>query len=306
MARVQSVDFPDELRDLYNKTYEKRDRFILGVVQSHKHLLSRTQKNLLRRTAIVNSPQQGRGSLFKYLSPFWRSLTNEAKNNWRERAVFSHWTNWQLFISDSAARIRNDISFPVLPKEETQVHAGIISISPPDSKVIIEQEHPQDYYISSRIRGGKGKREVVHVRETFSLPLSFTISYSSDLSAVGSFQEFRIFARIWHSYQGEDLYTDLDLQVSSSSDWVRVSSSISKIKGILISYSLIIHIEGYTGEVFFDNIKIVHSGTNWARDKICKEINKNFIKGFAVVLPNWRAAAIGEHSVFFSDFPPSL
>ena len=85
---------------------QKRDRYILGVVQSQRALMSRAKRKELSRPAQVASPQQGRGSLFKYFSPFWRALSSGQKSVWAEAAAVSNLNGWQLFISDSAARIK--------------------------------------------------------------------------------------------------------------------------------------------------------------------------------------------------------
>src|SRR5690606_30814919 len=104
MARTQFIDVPDELKNLELAALERRDRFFLGVCQGHKRLPSKKQKRLLSRPSVVNSPQEGRGSLFRYLAPLWRGLTTEQKNVWKDAAAYSSLTNWQLFISDNAAR----------------------------------------------------------------------------------------------------------------------------------------------------------------------------------------------------------
>src|SRR5665648_65512 len=106
MAKTAFMDIPDELKLAAQKSHQRRDRYILGVVQSARREPSKAQKRLLKRPAVVNSPQSGRGSMFRFLSPYWHALTNAQRVTWKTSAAYSALTNWQLFISDNAARIK--------------------------------------------------------------------------------------------------------------------------------------------------------------------------------------------------------
>lgn len=306
MAKTQSVNYPDELRNLSYKALEPRDRFILGVTQGHKREPSKAQKRALKRPAIINSPQVGRGSLFSYLSPFWRALPQEQKDIWRGAAVFSSLNNWQLFISDNAARIRNDIVFPATPSDLWQVRAGRLKIENPASEIILKQEHPQTYFIAQKVVGQSWKRELVKLEEVFGFPLDLELRFKTNLSAVGPTQSARYFARVWSSYQGIDRYTDCNVMIDPNTDWELGTASISKVVGHVIGYTLYIEIIGYTGEVLFDNIRAVHGGTNWALDPRCDDITKTFSKGFAAVPPFWIPVALPTGASFATEYPPAL
>lgn len=306
MAKTQTITTPDELKNLQAKAVEQRDRFILGVAQGHKREPSKMQKKLLKRAAVVNSPQEGRGSLFKFLSPYWRSLTDMQKATWASAAVYSNLNNWQLFISDNAARIRNSISFPATPSDVWQVRAGRILIESPATEIILKQEHPQEYVVAQKIVGKSWKYELVTITETFSLPLELKISYKADLSATGPTQYARYFARVWTSYQGEDIYTDFAIDFNPSTDWTEDTVSTSGLRGIIIGYILYLDIEGYTGELLFDNIQANHSGTNWARDPRCDDVQKTFTKAFAAVPPFWVPVSLSTGASFATEYPPAL
>lgn len=306
MARTVFVDVPDELKNVQRKALEQSDRFVFGTMQSHRREPSKAQKRLLKRAAIVNSPQEGRGSLFKFLSPYWRALSTAQKTVWADAAAFSSLTNWQLFISDNAARIRNDISFPVPPSELWQVRAGQLLIEAPATEIVLKQEHPQNYFVSEKVPGASWKSEVVNVVETFSLPLDLAIRYKSDLTAEGGGQIARYMATVWTSYQGEDIFTDFAIDFNPSTDWTLDSLEIDGLRGIIIGYTLFLQIEGYRGELLFDNIRAVHGGTNWARDPRCDDISKTFEKGFALVPPFWIPVSLPAGASFSTQYPPAL
>lgn len=306
MVRTTFIDVPEELTKPYNNSLERRDRFYLGVVQGHKREPSKAQKKLLKRPAVIASPQQGRGSLFKYLSPLWRGLTDGQRTAWRDAAVFSNLSGWQLFISDNAVRIRNSISFPVTPSELWQVRAGYITIDSPASQIILKQDHPLDYYVLQKIPGRSWKSEMVLLREVFSLPVTLKIRYKSNLTAEGGSQIARYKIIVWTSYQGEDIYTDFSIDFSPSVDWTLGEVSTSGLRGIIIGYTLFIEIVGYRGELLFDNLEANHSGSNWARDPRCDDVSKNFIKAFSLVPPFWIPVSLPAGSAFSSIFPPVL
>jgi hypothetical protein len=56
MAKTNTQNTPDELRGLFRKSLEQRDRFTLGVVQGHKRLPSKRQRRLLRRALVLDIP----------------------------------------------------------------------------------------------------------------------------------------------------------------------------------------------------------------------------------------------------------
>lgn len=306
MARTTFIDTPDELKTLSLKAHEKRDRFILGVLQGHRREPSKAQKKLLKRSAVINSPQEGRGSLFKFLSPLWRGLTPTQKGVWADAGAVMGLTNWQTFISDNAARIRNSLTLEVPPSELWQVNTGYLKIEAPASEIILKQEHPLDYWVAQKIVGQSWKKELVLITESFTLPITLQIRYKSDLTAEGGSQVARYFARVWTSYQGEDIYTDFAINFNPSTDWTFAELDTTGLRGIVIGYTLYLEISGYRGELFFDNIRAIHGGTNWARDPRCNEINKTFQKAFSVVPPFWIAVSLPAGATFTSVFPPAL
>lgn len=328
MARVSTQEVPDELRPLFQKSVEQRDRYILGVAQGHKRLPSDRQRKELKRSANINSPQVGRGSMFKFFSPMWRALTTEEKEVWRNAGSYSGISGWQLFISDNAARARASLEFGIPPDELWQVRAGRIAITDPEGVVLLSQSHPLNYVVTQKVRRMPWKEEVVAVQENFGLPLQIQIRYKSNLTpSDASFSQFgsdfygdsfyggegggggqvaRFFARVVTSYQGVDRVRDLVIDFDPSTDWELLTATLSTTYGYIISYTLFLEIRGYTGEILFDNIRAIHSGQNWARDPRCDNVSRQFTKGFAQVLPFWETLEFGPGASFASYYPPAL
>lgn len=295
MAKVESIAIPDELKNQYNATLQVRDRFELGVVQGQAAPLSDTQRKRARGQ-----------SLFSFFSVLWRAMSEEDKQAWKDAAPYSNLSGWQLFVSDNAARLKASLPLEVPPSELWQVRAGQILIEDPATEIILKQEHPLDYWVSQKVRGQSWKNTLVLLREEFSLPLTLEIRYKSDLTAVGGTQKAKYYARIWSTYQGRDIYTDFGIDFDPSTDWTFATIDYFDVIGKLKGYTLYMEVVGYQGELLFDNIRAVHSGTNWARDPRCDDISKTFTKAFAVVPPFWVPVSLPQGSTFTSQFPPAL
>lgn len=295
MAKTQFIDIADEMTEAYRSALEQRDRFILGVVQGHKRMPSKQRRKEIQEM-----------SLFGFLAQFWRALTPEQKDAWSSASQYSNLTNWQLFISDNAARIRHDLALAEPPSDLWQVKTGYLTIEAPADRLVIKQTHPQEYYAVRKITGASWKEELVHVTEEFSLPLEIKIRYKSALTAEGPNQSAQYIARIWSSYQGQDIYTDLVINFNPETDWTLANNTISNIKGILIGYDLYINITGYRGSLFYDNIRAIHSGVNWARDPRADYIDREFEGAFSVSPPYWLAVDVPTGANYKSIYPPSL
>jgi len=295
MAKTETIEVPDELKLLQRQALEQSDRFLLSVVQGHKSLPSDARRKLIREQ-----------SLFGFLSPLWQALTTEEKDVWKSAGNYSSLTNWQLFISDNAARIRADLTLDIPPSDLWQVRAGHITIEAPASEIILKQSHPQKYWIAQKVVGASWKKNLVYIEEIFGFPLEIGIRYKSNLVATGPTQSARYYASVRSSYQGVDRFTLAEVNFVPINDWTLVTATISGVIGHVIGYTLYIEIIGYTGELLFDNIRATHGGTNWALDPRCDEIDKTFSKAFAVVPPFWLADSLPSGSTFVSDYPPAL
>lgn len=292
MAKVQTVTVDDEMRDLYDKTLMQRDRFSLGVIQAQRRVTPRTLKEKLR----------GR-TLFSFLRDYWAELTPEEKEVWRAAGAASGLSGWQLFVADNAQRIRADLPLGEPPADEWQVLAAHARIEAPASELIVTQAHPATYMEAVKVRGRAWKKEAVRVTEPFSLPLTVSCSYTTALEATGETQVARFYARVWSSYQGRDIFTDAVIPLLENTDWVQGSATVSAQRGIILGYVLVLEIVGYRGDVWLDNIKATHGGTNWARDTKCNEVQKIYTRGFAEVAPHWVALSQPAGAYFSSLYP---
>lgn len=306
MVKVNTLDIPDELKHLANKSFQKRDRFILGVVQSQRSELSKKRKKELSRVASVHSPQENRGSLLKYFATYWGALSLSKKDIWKSAGAVCGLTGWQLFISDSAARIKKFLSFGFDPSLFWQVRVGKISLNVSSKNYIISQSHALNYWVASKIKGKPWKKELKLLTEFFSLPLTLKIRYKSSFVVAGSLPFARFFADVITSYQGVNRVNRVEIPLTLSTDWTFAEITLSKVNGYIIKYDLYFELNDITGYLLIDNLRAEHSGQNWVRDPRCDDVSKIFNKGFSAVNPFWVVKNGASFGSFESVFDPSL
>jgi len=294
MAKTQTIEIPAGLEDLFDASIERRDRFILGVAQAHKFLPSRSTKARLLGQ-----------SLFRFMATIWATLTTEEKAEWKAAGVFSNLTNWQLFISDNAARLRYDLPLNQGVSDKWQVRTGFVDLSGFATEIKIYQEHPLDYWVTQKMAGKPWKQELVKIHEKLGLPLEIGLSYKADLEVAGENPLAKFYARVQSSYQGQDIFTDLEIDLTPETDWVVASDTLSSVLGYLVGYRVIFHIEDYQGVVFFDNLIVSHTGQNWGRDPRFDNMTKEFKKAFALVRPFWVPEVLPAGATYQSVYPPA-
>ena len=291
MAKTQTITIPSGLENLQAQSLEQRDRFVLGVVQSHKSLPTRATKERLRRQSI-----------FSILSPFWRQLTADEKSQWAVAGATSGLSNWQTFISENAGARRHGVSFPVSPSVFHTGNIGYLFSALSSGTFHAFQAHPKKYQIAAPIPRKRWKSELKTITEPFSFPLELKIRYLLTVLASGDNPSVRFFARVRSNYQGRDIVEDHSIDLVANTSWEEKTLRIDSQLGYLVSYSL--HFESVDTSCFlyFDNLSAAHSGTNWLRDPKCNQVNRRFIRGFSVVPPYWTITENSLSATFFSSW----
>jgi hypothetical protein len=223
---------------------------------------------------------------------------------WKAAGAVSNISGWQLFISDSAQRIRNDMVIGNDPSLLWQVRIGYISIESPADKIVLRQIHPRNYWDVRKKRGQPWKKELVPIVEQFSLPIDLQVRYKADLTPTGPTQECRFYANVWSSYQGMDYENKQGIDLNPDTDWVYEEAEVGGIRGIILGYDLWITIRGYTGTIMFDNLRAIHGGTNWVRDRRMDAMQTVFEKQFAIVQPYWESIEQPIGAIYGSVFEP--
>lgn len=278
MGKVSYIDLPPGYEDLYKKGLQPGDRFQFSRVRIKDLFLSRARVKGITIKSLLLS-----------LAPVWASLTEMEKEAWSDAGSQMGLTGWKMFVNDTAARRRAGISGYATPNNIYQSMVGRILVESPATGFLIEQAHPNTYFVLRKVTGTRSQYSPVPVSEPFGLPLEIAISYKSDLTSAGSGAFAKFYCVVYSNYQGRTIETPLVIDLPLSHDWERLTASLSHVVGAVRGYSAFIEIYNATGNLYFDNVSITHNSENWARDPDCSNVSQSFTRAFFQVSRAWVA-----------------
>jgi hypothetical protein len=291
MAKTSFQLIPPEYLLDYKKALQSGDRYQFPRVRVKNAFFSRNKLKGLTQRSII-----------PLASPLWDSLSSSARLAWDTAATYSNTTGWKLFLRDYSFRLKNSLPGIATPSNFYQVEVGKLSVESPATRLKIAQFHPQTYWVSRKVRGTRDMRQPVLVVEDFDLPLSLTVSYTSSLTSLGAGSKARIYCILYSHYQGRTIENLLEINIPMSQAWTTTTVTQTKVVGVMRGYTLFAEIENARGTLHFDNVKVEHSGQNWARDTFCNDIDQSFTKMFAQVPKNWVALELSEGAFFGSVY----
>lgn len=289
MVKVTYVDVLPGLEEAFFTGVKSADRFLYSrLVKKQAFYTKKTVAGLTAR------------SMLPEISASWELLSDAQKLAWTDAGAECNLNGWRLFVQDKSLRIKNEMPGVATPSLLHQGLVGNLHIAAPASYLKIIQIHPHYYYISQKVYGKKGMYQPVLITEDLALPVTISLNYSSNLveAAAGSFAKF--YARFWHSYQGADRYTDLEIPLDYVSDWKNATITLTTLTGYVIRYDLYFHLYNLTGDLYFDNVEVTHSAQNWARDPFCNDINEGFTRAFYQIPKHW-AAVLAPDGAFYDS-----
>jgi hypothetical protein len=292
MAKTSYLSIPAGLEELYFTGLKSGDRFVLPRIHPNTILLS--QKKVVNLTSR---------SYFAQVKAAWHLLSDAEKAAWKSADQHVHKHGWRTFLADKCKRIKFGYAGNATPNSFHNDMVGMLQIDSPAEEIKLIQPHPQSYWVLHRVSGKKNMYEPSLVTEVFYLPLTISINYKADLTSTGAGSFARLFARVRHLYQGENLDYDLIAGASLSHEWETITANIDSLLGQAISYNLYLHLYKVRGTFYFDNVKATHGGTNWARDNFCKHIDQSFTKAFYQIPAHWAAVTVPDGAGFESIYP---
>jgi hypothetical protein len=291
MARVSYIDLtPPEAAEFY-KNITPQSRFINSRVSKKNVFISRkSAKGLSQR------------SLLPTVAAAWNAFSDAEKLAWSDAGAVVNLNGYRLFTQDHCARIIAGLAGVATPSLLHQSRIGQIHIEAPATSMSMIQLHPHNYYVLHKVPKTKSMYEPVIVTEDIALPLEIGLNYKADLVAEGADPYAVMYAKVWHSYQGIDRYTFLELDLDLLSVWKSASATLSAVLGHVIAYELYFELNDVRGDLYFDNLVAEHSAQNWARDPFCKDINTLFTKQFFQIPKHWAAVDLPDGSWFESNY----
>ncbi len=291
MAKVSYIDIDPATEQKFYEGLTPRSQFLYSRLAQKTTLFSAKKIHSLKSR-----------SLLPIISDLWTALTPTEKTLWSTTGAYTGLNGWRSFVAETSIRLKLGLSVPNVPVNSHHAWVGHINIGGSASEIQIAQEHPTQYYIHKKVTGKKGLYAPVLVNEQIALPLQIGISYKANLSAVGGIQLAQFYAVVRSSYQGVERENIVTIPFTPSIDWTIVTATLSDSLGYVIGYTLYIHILGYTGDLYFDNVKAIHSGVNWVRDKNCTNIKQTFTNQYYQIPAHWVALVLPVGSVYDSDY----
>lgn len=291
MAKTTFITIPDGLDLQYKKVIQSGDRFIYPHVKVKRLFTSRAKKKGLTQKSLMVS-----------LAPVWEGFNSTIKDAWNLAGLECGLTGWKLFVQDTSKRIANNISGYADPSVLYQSMVGRITVESPAVGIKILQLHPQSYYINRKVSGTRSQYEPVLIQENLSLPVDIAISYKSNLSSVGVGAFAKFYIIVYSSYQGRDIENVCEINFDLVSGWERLTNQISGVIGKFRGYTAFIELYNVNGSLLFDNVEIVHSGLNYARDPFCNSIQTSFTKAFFQIPKNWASDEVPEGAYYRSVY----
>ena len=313
MAKTSYVDILPELED----------QFFSGVKSSDRFQFARLVKKITLYSVKRKKGLSAR-SLLPAVAVLWDGLSPAEKTAWTNAGAECNLNGWRLFVKDTCARIKNDMVGVATPSLLHQAWVGGLRNEAPASELKIIQIHPHFYWISRKVPKKKGMYEPVLITEDLALDFKISLNYRAELVAAGPAPSAKFYARFWHSYQGADRYSDfvitLDLDTTAELDdgWKYAEATISlfgvgpfgdtdfaaesELLGYYIRYDLYFHLKDLTGDLYIDNVKVIHSSQNWVRDTYCHDINQGFTRAFYQIPKHWSAITLPDGASFESVY----
>lgn len=292
MAQVGYLDIPPELITQFQKLLSPTSSRRTGSIRKSGYLPSRAQVVKLKTR-----------SLLPEISARWAAFNEVEKNSWKAAAAVNGMTGWALFVQDAAYRIKYGIAGNATPSLLHQYKVGRLEIKAPASRALLAQYHPERYFVSKKMRGNTTQRVDVAINEILKLPLEVGLSYRAQLTATSPEAVARFYAIIYSSYQGRTIETEVGFDLQKNTGWTQATQESSGIIGIARYYDLWLEFNHIRGWFEWDNVRAYHTGTNWARDPRCTDVNNELSTANFQIEKSWEEQFLPYGAAFDSIYP---
>lgn len=291
MAKVKFVEIPAGLEIYFKNMPQPSDRFLYSTMRVLNPFTSRKLRKALTQK-----------SQLPLCSSIWNNFDLTTQNLWKSCGLLTGLTGFRFFVQDKVLRLKNFIEGESTPSLLYQSMVGRLHVESPATGLLITQLHPLTYYVLKKKTGKATMYSPVEVVESFALPLNLYINYKSNLTAISGGYSARFYAIVYSSYQGRTIETPIDIDFDLITDWKSASVGIGEVIGLVRGYALFLELDGVRGDVWFDDVRAVHSGQNWVRDTNCNNIRQAFTKQFFQVPAHWVAIDLPDGSYYDSEY----
>lgn len=293
MALTGYLEVPEELLILFRQLVRVNDAQRYGSVAKQGYVPNPAQK--LKVTTK---------SLLPEIATLWAGLTTEQQNAWKSAGSQTNMNGWNLFVQDTAYRIKFGVSGLAVPSDYHQYKVGKLEINSPANGALLAQYHPAFYYKLQKVPGTKALYNDVKITESLTLPLETGLSFACDMVPFGDDPVARFYAEITSSYQGRNILTEVGFDIPLQTGWTRETVTATEVLGVVRSYNLWLEFNNVRGEFWWDNVLAHHTGTNYARDFRCIDVNNELTRINYMIEKSWEEEFLPNGSAFGSVYFP--
>jgi len=295
MVFVSYVDINPADEEQFFKSVTPDSQFLYSKIKQKTGFFSAKKKKSLALRSFL-----------PLLAETWAGLSQAQKDVWTACGVYTALNGWRTFVAEESVRLKLGLAIPNTPSIYHNAWFGHLHIGGSATQLKIAQEHPAGYYVSQKVTGKKGLYAPVFITEKITIPFQIGISYRCDLTPTGATQYIKYYAIVQSSYQGVDRENVIEINLINDGAWHIATATLSATLGYIIGYTLYMHIFGYTGDVYFDQVKAIHGAVNYARDKNCYDINVTFTHQYYQIPKNWVAIEMPVGALYDSDYVDSV
>lgn len=244
-------------------------------------------------------------SPLRLASVIWQNLEQSQRDDWQTVASGYGLSGWQLFVQRGTEQQQRGpvelggysyawayYGFGSVEEDNNPDYialylAGRLDIAAPADEVIITQQHDEFYNIRRIIPQSKRVFETVEIEEKLNLPLEIATSWRTDLVASGGSPSVEFYATIEYDNDGITDYYKQGFALGLQDGWQRNSVVLTPTLGTIYGYSLSFALTDCIGTLWFDNVRAEHTGTNWALDPHCYNVNPPIVRQHGDIAQPW-------------------
>lgn len=259
MATVQGLTDDSVKLSALQKSVRVRDLFYTKVADKKPVIWSK------RAVGYRSTPLD-----ISEIAQLWNLLDDYTKDNWNSWAANCALTGYNLFVQVMTYRTGNLLYGVPKLNDLYQYKVFHFNFSYSYGEFDIIQVHPDTYSLRVfRDYMGYGYRWV-SVDEVWSGDLSLAFSLKTDMDWFSAPEDFYYYVFVSGIKNGVESTNLFSYPLSLVNDWTRFSRTIATGYEEVNYYEFGIRGVGCYGDLWLDNIEIVHSGQNWAFDPRCE------------------------------------
>ncbi len=241
MAKVFRMDLPPEYEPLIKKILAWFDNLKYPVwATRYFHNTRSAKKRNLEKTLIP------------VIKEYWHNLSASEKNQWKQAALNCGYTNYQLFVADTAYRMLNNLSYPRTPNNYYQLYVLNMKNLTPEEAVYFR----------------------LHLKDLTG-PIEINVSYKQTIYIANPSKSFKITVKGFYFDGGLNILDEKTYEAPlSSTPWTNISINFNYPERRYFHFISEFLLPDIKSEVFIDNIRYIDKNGLFFKEPFNKKKKK--------------------------------